>query len=108
MTPANEYCFGPAELVRDGRRASTGRRATGVALFDMTSFAKFLVKGRDAEAVLQCLCANDVAVPVGRDRLQRLLNERGGFESRPHADARSPPIEYLIVTGTAQATRDFS
>jgi 4-methylaminobutanoate oxidase (formaldehyde-forming) len=29
-----------------------------VGLFDMTSFAKFLVEGADAEAVLQRICAN--------------------------------------------------
>ena len=37
----------------------------GVAAFDMTSFAKLLVQGRDAERVLQRLAANDVAVQVG-------------------------------------------
>ena len=33
-----------------------------VGLFDMSSFAKFRVEGGDAEAVLQRICANDVAV----------------------------------------------
>ena len=37
-----------------------------VGLFDMTSFAKVRVEGRDAEAVLQRISANDVAVPPGR------------------------------------------
>ena len=37
-----------------------------VALFDQTSFAKIAVRGRDAEAALQWLCAGDVAVPDGR------------------------------------------
>src|SRR5207244_2071436 len=36
-------------------------RATrdAVAIFDQSSFSKYLVQGRDAEAVLQRLCAND-------------------------------------------------
>src|SRR6202041_2907698 len=34
-----------------------------VGLIDMTSFGKFLVQGRDAEAVLQCISANDVGAP---------------------------------------------
>ena len=37
-----------------------------VVVFDQTSFAKFVVKGRDAPRVLQRLCANDVDVPPGR------------------------------------------
>jgi 4-methylaminobutanoate oxidase (formaldehyde-forming) len=77
----------------------------GVALFDMTSFAKFMMQGRDAETVLQCLCANNVAVPVGRTVYTPLLNRRGGFESDLTV-ARLAPETFLLLTGTAQATRD--
>ena len=59
-----------------------------VALFDMTSFAKFLLQGADAEAVLQRACANDVAVPVGTTVYTALLNARGGLRERRH---RRPP-----------------
>jgi sarcosine dehydrogenase len=77
-----------------------------VAVFDQTSFAKLRLEGADAETVLQRLCANDVAVPPGRVVYTAMLNERGGFESdltvtRLAADA------YLIVTGSAQGTRDL-
>src|SRR5205807_2595474 len=37
-----------------------------VAIYDQTSFGKLLVQGRDALAVLQRLCSNDVDVTVGR------------------------------------------
>ena len=36
-----------------------------VGMFDMSSFGKFRVEGRDAEAVLNRICANDVAVAPG-------------------------------------------
>ncbi len=77
-----------------------------VAVFDQTSFAKLRLEGADAEAVLQRLCANDVAVPPGRVIYTAMLNERGGFESdltvtRLSADA------FLIVTGSAQGPRDL-
>jgi glycine cleavage system aminomethyltransferase T len=41
------------------------QRATreAVALYDQTSFGKLLLQGRDALAVLQRLCANEVDVP---------------------------------------------
>ena len=52
-----------------------------VVVFDQTSFSKFVLKGRDALAVLQRLCANEMDVPVGRMVYTAMLNERGGFES---------------------------
>lgn len=77
-----------------------------VAIFDQTSFSKLLLQGPDAEAVLQQLCANDVAVPPGRIVYTGMLNDRGGYESdltvtRLREDA------CLIVTGSAQSTRDL-
>jgi 4-methylaminobutanoate oxidase (formaldehyde-forming) len=77
----------------------------GVALFDQTSFAKLLLKGRDAVSVLQRLCANDMDVATGRIVYTAMLNERAGYETDLTA-MRIAPDEYLIVTGTAQATRD--
>ncbi len=76
-----------------------------IAVFDQTSFSKLRLEGPDAEATLQRLCANDVAVEPGRIVYTGMLNERGGFESdltvtRLGGDA------YLIVTGSAQTTRD--
>ena len=77
-----------------------------VALYDQTSFSKLLLKGRDALAVLQRLCANDMDVPVDKMVYTPLLNARGGIESdltvmRLHRD------EFRIITGSAQAVRDF-
>ncbi|MCW5771857.1 MAG: FAD-dependent oxidoreductase, partial [Rhodospirillaceae bacterium] len=76
-----------------------------VALFDQTSFSKFLLQGRDAEVALQRLCANDVAVPPGRMVYTGMLNPRGGYESDLTV-TRLAADKYLIVTGSAQTTRD--
>jgi sarcosine dehydrogenase len=76
-----------------------------VTIMDLTSFAKFLVQGRDAESSLQRLCANDVAVPVGGTVYTGLLNARGTYESDLTV-ARLAADRFLLVTGTAQATRD--
>jgi 4-methylaminobutanoate oxidase (formaldehyde-forming) len=40
-----------------------------------------VVQGRDAEKVLNRICANDVAVPSGKAVYTSWLNERGGIES---------------------------
>ncbi len=77
----------------------------GVALLDQTAFAKLLVRGPDAEAALQYLCANDMAVTPGTTVYTGILNDRGGYESDVTV-TRTADDEYLLVTGSAQATRD--
>ncbi|HXR56238.1 MAG TPA: FAD-dependent oxidoreductase [Casimicrobiaceae bacterium] len=77
-----------------------------VVVFDQTSFSKFVLKGRDALAVLERICANRIDVPVGRIVYTALLNERGGFESDLTV-TRVGANEFFILTGTAQTTRDF-
>jgi glycine cleavage system aminomethyltransferase T/glycine/D-amino acid oxidase-like deaminating enzyme len=77
-----------------------------VALFDQTSFAKIAIRGSDAEAALQYLCSNDVAVQPGRTVYTALLNDRGGYE----ADVTVTRIrwnEYLLVTSSAQGVHDL-
>ena len=100
-----EYTFGqPGWLPWSGAEHRACRES--VALFDMTSFSKFLIKGRDAEEVLQYMVANDVAVPVGQTVYTGMLNERGTYES-DFTLTRLARDQYLLVTGSAQTTRDF-
>ncbi len=68
------------ELVRAvGREHKACRDAA--ALFDQSSFAKFLVTGKDAEAALSWLCANDITKPPGRLTYTQMLNRKGGIEA---------------------------
>jgi 4-methylaminobutanoate oxidase (formaldehyde-forming) len=76
-----------------------------VVVFDQTSFAKFVLQGRDALAVLQRLCANEIDVPLGRMVYTAMLNARGGFES-DLTITRLAADSFFILTGSAQATRD--
>lgn len=77
-----------------------------VGMFDMSSFAKFLVQGRDAEAVLQRICSNNVAVKPGRVVYTQWLNERGGIEADLTV-TRLAEDRYQIVTAGASAVRDM-
>ncbi len=85
------------------------QRATrdALALYDQSSFSKLLLQGRDAVNVLQRLCANEVDVPVDKMVYTAMLNERGGFESDLTL-IRLAADRFLIVTGSAQATRDMN
>ena len=76
-----------------------------VGVFDQTSFAKFMVVGRDAEAALSWICANDVAKKPGSLTYTQMLNSRGGIEADLTV-ARLSETEFYIVTGTGFATHD--
>ena len=77
-----------------------------VGLYDLTSMGKFLVQGRDAEALLQNLCANDVAVPVGKVVYTPVLNDKGGFETDITV-TRFSEDSFFIVTAGATTIRDY-
>jgi glycine cleavage system aminomethyltransferase T len=79
----------------------------GVGLFDMTSFGKIRVEGRDACALLQRLCANDVDVEGGRIVYTQMLNARGGIESDLTVTRLSETAFLLVVPG-ATLQRDLA
>lgn len=87
-----------------GREHRAAREAA--VLFDQTSFAKYVLKGPDAEAALSWIAANNVARPVGSMTYTQMLNARGGIECDLTA-ARIADDEYYLVTGTGFATHDF-
>ena len=104
--PRDIYSFGRQnwfEAVGEEHRAVRER----VGLFDQSSFAKFLMVGRDAAAALEWICANRVDKPVGSLTYSQMLNPRGGIEC-DLTIARLAEDRFYIVTGTGFATHDFS
>ncbi len=105
VEPRLEYTWGkPGWLPWSAAEQQATRER--VALFDQTSFGKLLIKGRDAEALLQWLCTADVAVAPGRAVYTGMLNERGGYEADVTV-TRLAHDEYLLVTGSASVVRDL-
>lgn len=80
------------------------REAVGV--LDFTSYAKYVLKGPDAMASLQWLCAADVDVPVGTIVYTGMLNNQGCYATDLTV-TRTADDEFLVVTAAGQATRDF-
>ncbi|WP_370252573.1 FAD-dependent oxidoreductase [Nioella sp.] len=79
----------------------------GVGLFDMTSFGKIRVEGRDALAFLQRLCAGDMDVEPGRIVYTQMLNNRGGIECDLTVTRMSDTAFFLVVPG-ATLQRDLA
>jgi 4-methylaminobutanoate oxidase (formaldehyde-forming) len=78
-----------------------------VGLFDMTSFGKIRIEGRDACAFLQHVCANDLDVPVGKIVYTQMLNQRGGIESDLTV-SRLSETAFLAVVPGATLQRDLA
>jgi glycine cleavage system aminomethyltransferase T/glycine/D-amino acid oxidase-like deaminating enzyme len=76
-----------------------------VALFDQTSFSKYLLTGPDAEQALQWLCTADVAAEPGWAVYTGMLNERGTYESDLTV-TRLSEQEFLLVSSAATTERD--
>ncbi|MDF1719173.1 MAG: FAD-dependent oxidoreductase [Minwuia sp.] len=79
----------------------------GVGLYDMSSFGKIRVEGRDALAFLQRLMANQMDVDAGRVVYSQMLNPRGGIESDLTVTRLSETAFLLVVPG-ATLVRDMS
>ncbi len=78
-----------------------------VGLFDMTSFGKIRVEGRDACAFLQHVCANQMDVENGKIIYTQMLNGRGGIECDLTV-TRLSPTAYLLVVPGATLQRDLN
>ena len=103
-TPDMQYGWGRGAWF-DAVAAEHKATREAVTVVDETSFGKFLIQGRDAAKAMQLLCTNDIDVPVGRTVYTGLLNERGTYES-DLTMARLAPDKFMVVTGSAQVTRD--
>ncbi|MGB2200071.1 MAG: GcvT family protein [Pseudooceanicola atlanticus] len=79
----------------------------GVGIYDMTSFGKIIVDGRDAEAFLNHICGGDMAVPAGRIVYTQFLNDRAGIEADVTI-TRLSETRYLVVTPAATTVRDMA
>ncbi|MET0805266.1 MAG: FAD-dependent oxidoreductase, partial [Acidimicrobiales bacterium] len=79
---------------------------TGVAVFDQTSFSKYVVEGPGALAALQWICAADVDVPVDHCVYTPFLSGRATYEADVTV-TRTGPDEFLIVSSSATTVRDL-
>ena len=78
-----------------------------VGLFDMSSFGKIKVIGKDAEDVLQRIAANNVAIKPGKIIYTQFLNEIGSIEADVTI-TRLTIDEFLIVTPADTIHRDLN
>ncbi|MHA6324275.1 GcvT family protein [Roseivivax sp. CAU 1753] len=91
----------------DNQRAEHMAVREKVGLFDMSSFGKIRVEGRDATSFLQHVCANDIDTAVGRITYTQMLNAKGGIECDLTV-TRLSETAFLLVVPAATLQRDLA
>ncbi len=90
--------FGCSGAEHDAVRGDLG-------LFDISSFGKLAVQGRDAERLLQRVSANDIAVAPGRIVYTQWLGDTAGIEADVTV-TRTAPDSFLVLTAALSTVRD--
>ncbi|HTT53069.1 MAG TPA: FAD-dependent oxidoreductase [Streptosporangiaceae bacterium] len=104
VPPVLEYSWdAPSWLPWSAAEQRAARR--DVAIFDQTSFSKYVLTGPGAEQALQWLCTADVAVPPGRVVYTGMLSPAGRYESDLTV-TRLSAEEFLLVSSSATTERD--
>ena len=102
--PESEYSWKRQNFF-DNVAAEHNAVRNNVGMYDMTSFGKLRVEGRDAMAFMNYIGGGDYDVPVGKIVYTQFLNSKAGIE----ADVTVTRIEencYLVVTPAATRLAD--
>src|SRR6056297_1951041 len=104
QTPAYEYSWKRQNFFGNVARELDAVR-TNVGMYDMSSFGKIRVEGRDATAFLNYIGGGEYDVPVGKIVYTQFLNSTGGIEADVTV-TRLSELCYLIVTPAATRLAD--
>lgn len=77
-----------------------------IAMFDQSSFSKYLVQGKHACDAMQRICSANVDVPSGKIVYTHWLNERGGIEADLTV-SRFSENKFMVVSAAAVTRKDL-
>ena len=99
VEPKVEYSFGRQNWF-EYHAAEHKACREAVVLMDLSLMTKYLVQGKDAEKVLNWVCANDIAVPVGKIVYTQWLSERGTLQADVTV-TRLAEDKFLVISSDA-------
>ncbi len=103
-TPEYEYSWARQNFFDNVREEHMAVRQN-VGMYDMSSFGKIRVEGRDAEAFMNYVGGGNYSVPNGKIVYTQFLNNRGGIEADVTV-TRLTETAYLVVTPAATRLAD--
>jgi glycine cleavage system aminomethyltransferase T/glycine/D-amino acid oxidase-like deaminating enzyme len=104
--PEHRYSYGRQHWHEACARESLATRDQ-VALYEQSSFSKYLVQGADACRVLNRISTANMDAAPGRIVYTQWLNEHGGIEADLTV-TRLGEREYMVVTAAIAQTRDLA
>ncbi len=104
QSPAYDYSWKRQNWFENRAREHRAIREN-VGMYDMSSFGKIRIEGRDAEAFLNHTCGGDMSVPAGKIVYTQMLNRKGGIEADVTV-TRLTETAYLMVTPAATRLAD--
>jgi 4-methylaminobutanoate oxidase (formaldehyde-forming) len=104
QTPAYEYSWKRQNFFGNVA-AEVNAIRTNVGMYDMSSFGKIRVEGRDAMAFMNHIGGGDYDVPVGKIVYTQFLNSRAGIEADVTVTRISETC-FLVVTPAATRLAD--
>ncbi|MBD3665699.1 GcvT family protein [Sulfitobacter sp. TSTF-M16] len=104
QTPEYDYSWKRQNFFDNVAEELTAIR-TNVGMYDMSSFGKIRVEGRDATAFMNHIGGGQYDVPVGKIVYTQFLNDRAGIEADVTV-TRLSETAYLVVTPAAARLAD--
>jgi len=104
QTPGYEYSWKRQNFFGNVA-AEVNAIRTNLGMYDMTSFGKIRVEGRDATAFMNHIGGGEYDVPVGKIVYTQFLNTRAGIEADVTV-TRLSETAYLVVTPAATRLAD--
>ena len=105
IEPKYKYSFGKQNWFEYSAAEHQAFREN-IALFDQSSFSKYLIQGKDSCRALQKICSANVDIPTGRMVYTHWLNARGGIEAELTV-TRLEENRFLVVSGAAVTHKDL-
>ncbi|MCP5097932.1 MAG: FAD-dependent oxidoreductase [Chloroflexi bacterium] len=105
VEPKVEYSWGRQNWFEYSAAEHKAARE-GVVLMDVSLMSKLLVQGRDAKQILNQICANNVAVPVGRIVYTQWLNRNGRIEADLTVTRLAEEQFLLVLSPSIQANAE--
>ena len=96
QTQEYQYSWGRQNWFKNSHREHMAVR-NNLGMYDMSSFGKLMVEGRDAETFLNYICGGNMSVALGKIVYTQFLNPKGGIEADVTV-TRLTETSYLVVT----------
>ncbi len=106
VEPVYEYKFGKQNWFDYSAKEHHATREN-VAFYDLSTFSKYLVQGKDACTELQRICTANIDVEIGKLVYTHWLNEEGGIEADLTV-SRISQNEFQITSATARSNFDMA